>query len=67
MCFKFLVQDSGSSERYALNNLNHLELQTGYTKYDLLGMKALLDIAPNLSTMIIDYLPKIDQDVSNLI
>lgn len=63
---KLLGQKDVSLERYALNNLNHLELPTGYTKYDLLGIAALLYIAPSLSTMILDFLPKIDEDVGIL-
>ncbi|KAB5524466.1 hypothetical protein DKX38_022215 [Salix brachista] len=41
-----------------------LELQTGYTQYDLLGMAALLELCPNLETMILDPLYKIDDDES---
>lgn len=62
--FKLVGQKDVSSERYALNNLNHLELKTGYTKYDLLGIAALLEIAPNLNTMVLNYLPKIEKDES---
>lgn len=64
LCSKLVGQKDVSSERYALDNLNHLELKTGYTKYDLLGIAALLDIAPNLNTMVLNYLPKIEKDVS---
>ncbi|KAF2317825.1 hypothetical protein P3X46_022980 [Hevea brasiliensis] len=59
-----LVPNEFFSEGFLLYNLKHLELQTGYTQYDLLGMAALLKLAPNIETMILDYLFKIDKDES---
>eukprot|EP00258_Populus_trichocarpa_P011281 XP_002319949.3 F-box/LRR-repeat protein At3g26922 [Populus trichocarpa] len=49
---------------FLLYNLKHLELQTGYTTYDLLGMAALLELCPNLETMNLDPLYKIVEDES---
>ncbi|CAK7324958.1 unnamed protein product [Dovyalis caffra] len=49
---------------FLLYNLKHLELQTGYTQYDLLGLAALLEFCPNLETMILNPLYKIDDDES---
>ncbi|KAK9924624.1 hypothetical protein M0R45_032984 [Rubus argutus] len=39
-----------------LQNLNHLELLTGYTQCDLVGMAALLQLCPNLQTVVLDKL-----------
>ncbi|KAM2012074.1 hypothetical protein ACFX1T_023978 [Malus domestica] len=46
------------------NLLNHLELRTGFTQYDLVGMAALLKISPNLEILILDYLCKFSEDES---
>lgn len=53
-------------EGFLLYNLKHLELQTGYTQYDLLGMAALLKFTPNFKSMIFNYLSEIDKDASTL-
>ncbi|ONI18574.1 hypothetical protein PRUPE_3G224000 [Prunus persica] len=45
-----------------IHNLNHLELRTGFTQYDLVGMAALLKLCPNLETKMLDYLFKIEED-----
>lgn len=49
---------------FKLQNVSLLELRTGYTQYDLIGMAALLELCPNLETMILHYLYKIGEDVS---
>ncbi|KAG5229846.1 F-box protein [Salix suchowensis] len=49
-----LAAKDGIPKDFLLHNLKHLELQTGYTQYDLLGM----------ATMILDPLYKIDDDES---
>ncbi|KAB5524590.1 hypothetical protein DKX38_022339 [Salix brachista] len=59
-----LAAKDGIPKDFLLHNLKHLELQTGYTQYDLLGMAALLELCPNLETMILDPLYKIDDDES---
>ncbi|KAJ6291329.1 hypothetical protein OIU76_023402 [Salix suchowensis] len=59
-----LATKDGIPKDFLLHNLKHLELQTGYTQYDLLGMAALLELCPNLETMILDPLYKIDDDES---
>ncbi|XP_065881590.1 F-box/LRR-repeat protein At4g14096-like isoform X2 [Euphorbia lathyris] len=41
-----------------------LELLTGYTQYDLLGMAQLLELTPHMETLILDYLLKVDKDES---
>ncbi|KAJ6306097.1 hypothetical protein OIU78_021428 [Salix suchowensis] len=62
--FNMLAAKDGIPKDFLLHNLKHLELQTGYTQYDLLGMAALLELCPNLETMILDPLYKIDDDES---
>ncbi|WCJ33255.1 F-box/RNI-like superfamily protein [Euphorbia peplus] len=57
-----LVPKEVFSEDFLLYNLKHLELLTGYTQYDLLGMAHLLELAPHLETLILDYLFKLDED-----
>ncbi|KAJ6373859.1 hypothetical protein OIU78_029533 [Salix suchowensis] len=59
-----LAAKDGIPKDFLLHNLKHLELQTRYTQYDLLGMAALLELCPNLETMILDPLYKIDDDES---
>ncbi|KAJ6411299.1 hypothetical protein OIU84_007962 [Salix udensis] len=63
---KKLAAKDGIPKDFLTHNLKHLELQAGYTQYDLLGMAALLELCPNLETMILDPLYKIDDDVSIL-
>ncbi|XP_050215174.1 F-box/FBD/LRR-repeat protein At5g56420-like isoform X2 [Mercurialis annua] len=60
---KFVLKETFSKD-FLLYNLKHLELQTCYTQHDLLGMEALLELAPNVETMILDSLHKIDADES---
>lgn len=55
-----------SSENLVFNNLTSVELHTGYTTYDLLGIAALLESSPNLEILIVIDLFKIDEDVSFL-
>lgn len=55
-----------SPENLVFNNLTSVELRTGYTTYDLLGIAALLECSPNLETLIVNVLLKIDEDVSFL-
>ncbi|VVA35909.1 Hypothetical predicted protein, partial [Prunus dulcis] len=57
--FKFLTSKEDSFPKsFMLHNLNLLELRTGFTQYDLVGMAALLKLCPNLETMILEYLFK---------
>ncbi|KAA8524531.1 hypothetical protein F0562_010954 [Nyssa sinensis] len=53
-----------SSEHFIVSNLNCLELQTGYSKYCLLVIAALLELSPNLVTMILYYVYVMDEDES---
>lgn len=53
-----------SPENLVFNNLTSVELRTGYTTYDLLGIAALLECSPNLETLIVNVLLKIDEDES---
>ncbi|KAL3574540.1 hypothetical protein D5086_025153, partial [Populus alba] len=61
------INDSSFFVKKHTENVNKnltLELQTGYTTYDLLGMAALLELCPNLETMHLDPLYKVVEDVS---
>ncbi|KAK9284264.1 hypothetical protein L1049_023434 [Liquidambar formosana] len=60
--FKFLVRRDVSSGSFLLQSLKYLELRTGYSKLDLLGIAALLEISPNLETMILDEILKVDEE-----
>ncbi|PQP92280.1 F-box/LRR-repeat protein [Prunus yedoensis var. nudiflora] len=63
--FKFLTSKEDSFPKsFMLHNLNLLELRTGFTQYDLVGMAALLKLCPNLETMILEYLFKKRADES---
>ncbi|KAK9285578.1 hypothetical protein L1049_024773 [Liquidambar formosana] len=62
--FKLLAPKDAIPGSFVLKNLTYLELQTGYSDSDLLGMAALFELAPNLDTMILDYLYKISNDES---
>ncbi|KAM5580791.1 F-box/LRR-repeat protein [Rosa sericea] len=62
--FKLLTSKDSFPKTFTLHNLSLLELRTGYTQYDLVGMAAVLELCPNLETMILDYLHKIDVDES---
>lgn len=64
ICPQFLTSKHTFPKSFMLYNLNHLELRTGFTQYDLVGMAALLKISPNLETMVLDYLCKFSEDVS---
>ncbi|XP_068336334.1 F-box/LRR-repeat protein At3g58900-like [Pyrus communis] len=62
--FKFLTSTDSFPESFMLHNLKFLELQTGFTKHDLIGMAALLKHCPNLETMILEYPFKSGEDES---
>ncbi|VVA35908.1 PREDICTED: F-box/LRR-repeat [Prunus dulcis] len=62
--FKFLTSKDSFPKSFMIHNLNHLELRTGFTQYDLVGMAALLKLCPNLETMMLDYHFKIEEDES---
>ncbi|PRQ52916.1 putative F-box domain, leucine-rich repeat domain, L domain-containing protein [Rosa chinensis] len=53
--FKLLTSKDPFSKSFMLHNLNHLELRTGYTQCDLIGLAALLELSPNLKNMTLDY------------
>ncbi|KAL6140070.1 hypothetical protein ACLB2K_058371 [Fragaria x ananassa] len=53
--FKLLTSEDPLSKSFKLHNLNHLELPTGYTHCDLVGLAALLELSPNIENMILDY------------
>ncbi|KAL3509602.1 hypothetical protein ACH5RR_029003 [Cinchona calisaya] len=50
------------SRSFSFNNLKQLELLTGYTKYDLFGLEAVLEICPILETMVLKYSFQTDDD-----
>lgn len=52
------------SGNFYFYNLNHLELQTDYSRSDLLGMAALFKHSPKLETVILDRNLKLDEEVS---
>ncbi|KAL6140075.1 hypothetical protein ACLB2K_058376 [Fragaria x ananassa] len=56
--YKFLISKDPFPKDFTLNNLNYLELRTGYTRYGLVGMAALLALCPNVQTMVLDYTDK---------
>ncbi|PRQ52915.1 putative F-box domain, leucine-rich repeat domain, L domain-containing protein [Rosa chinensis] len=60
--YKLLISEDPFPKDFKLNNLNHLELRTGHTQYDLVGMAALLKLCPNLQTMVLDYLDTMKED-----
>nr|XP_011470496.1 PREDICTED: putative F-box/LRR-repeat protein At3g44080 [Fragaria vesca subsp. vesca] len=47
-----------------LRNLKYLELQTGYTRYDLVGRAALLERCPNLESMVLSSVSTVVEDGS---
>ncbi|KAM5580792.1 F-box/LRR-repeat protein [Rosa sericea] len=61
---KFVTSENPFPKSFKLQNVRLLELRTGYTQYDLVGMAALLELCPNLETMILDHLHKIEEDES---
>ncbi|XP_004293482.1 PREDICTED: F-box/LRR-repeat protein At3g26922-like [Fragaria vesca subsp. vesca] len=63
-CFKLLTSQDSFPKTFMIRNLSLLELRTGYTQHDLVGMAALLELCPNLETLILDYLLKIEVDES---
>ena len=60
-----MISNDRFPENFKLQNVRLLELRTEYTQYDLLGMAGLLLFCPNLETMILDHLHKIEEDVSS--
>lgn len=52
--FELLVKKEILAQDFVLNNLNLLEMRTGYSKTDMLGIAALFELSPNLNTMILD-------------
>lgn len=61
---QLLTSKDPLSKSFKLHNLNHLELPTGYTHCDLVGLAALLELSPNLENMILDYVDNNAKDVS---
>ncbi|XP_050384058.1 F-box/LRR-repeat protein At3g26922-like [Argentina anserina] len=59
---KFMISKDCFPENFKLQNVRLLELRTEYTQYDLIGMVALLQLCPNLETMVLDHLHKLDDD-----
>ncbi|CAN6708194.1 unnamed protein product [Malus baccata var. baccata] len=49
-------------ESFRLHNLKLLELRTGFTQYDLIGMLVLIELSPNLEAMILEHQHKIEAD-----
>ncbi|KAM1599703.1 hypothetical protein ACFX1Q_024874 [Malus domestica] len=62
--FMFLTSKDSFPESFMLHNLKILELRTGFTQYDLVGIAALLKLCLNLETMILGYPRKFDPDES---
>ncbi|KAK9284793.1 hypothetical protein L1049_023970 [Liquidambar formosana] len=53
--FELLASKNVPSERFVLHNLKFLDLWTGYSNTDMLGVAALLERSPNLEMMTINY------------
>ncbi|KAL6128692.1 hypothetical protein ACLB2K_072047 [Fragaria x ananassa] len=62
MWFKLLTPENLFSKTLKLRNLKYLELQTGYTRYDLVGMAALLERCPNLESMVLSSVSTVVED-----
>ncbi|KAL7250354.1 hypothetical protein ACSBR1_012373 [Camellia fascicularis] len=67
VCLKLLASEDVVSKNFVLKNLNFLELRTGHTKSDLLGVAALLECSPNLHTLVVDVFFKMEDDASVVI
>uniref|UniRef100_A0A5B7AX73 F-box domain-containing protein n=1 Tax=Davidia involucrata TaxID=16924 RepID=A0A5B7AX73_DAVIN len=61
--FKLVAAKDLFSGSFLFYNLNYLELTTEYSKSDLLGIAALLEISPNLETMILEPNLKLDEEI----
>ncbi|KAM1716352.1 hypothetical protein ACFX11_024325 [Malus domestica] len=62
--FKFLTSKDTFPKSFMLHNLTVLVLRTGFTQYDLVGMAAMLKLCPNLKTLILEFLFKVEKDES---
>ncbi|KAL6228500.1 hypothetical protein ACLB2K_002449 [Fragaria x ananassa] len=62
--FKLLTPENLFPKTLKLRNLKYLELRTGYTRYDLVGMAALLERCPNLESMVLSSISKMEEDGS---
>ncbi|KAB2610574.1 F-box/LRR-repeat protein [Pyrus ussuriensis x Pyrus communis] len=62
--FKFLTSKNTFPESFVLHNLKLLVLRTGFTRYDLVGMAALLKLCANLETLIVESPFKMEKDES---
>ena len=65
MCPQFLTSKNTFPKSFILHNLKLLVLRTGFTRYDLVGMAALLKLCPNLETLILEHPFKMEKDVSS--
>ncbi|KAH7861041.1 hypothetical protein Vadar_020893 [Vaccinium darrowii] len=59
-----LLQTKDLSEGFAFNNLVYLELETAYTKNDLIGLAAFLELSPKIETLVVDHDDYIEDDGS---
>ena len=66
MCSQLLTPENLFPKTLKLRNLKYLELQTGYTRYDLVGMAALLERCPNLESMVLSSVSTVVEDVRTL-
>ncbi|TQD75851.1 hypothetical protein C1H46_038620 [Malus baccata] len=60
--FKFLTSKDTFPKSFMLHNLTVLVLRTGFTQYDLVGMAARLKLCPNLKTLFLEFLFKVEKD-----
>ncbi|KAL6130948.1 hypothetical protein ACLB2K_069326 [Fragaria x ananassa] len=61
---KLLTPENLFPKTLKLRNLKYLELQTGYTRYDLVGRAALLERCPNLESMVLSSVSTVVEDGS---
>ncbi|KAL3509594.1 hypothetical protein ACH5RR_028995 [Cinchona calisaya] len=55
LCLWLLPSEEASFKTSVFNNLKHLELLTGYTRYDLLGLETLLEKCQKLESMVLEH------------
>ncbi|CAI9090350.1 OLC1v1025107C2 [Oldenlandia corymbosa var. corymbosa] len=64
---RFMHSKIMSNECFELKSLKHLELSTGFTNGDILGLSLLLKQSPVLETLVLDYAYQTEADVSALL
>ncbi|XP_027171189.1 F-box/LRR-repeat protein At3g26922-like [Coffea eugenioides] len=60
----FIHSEMKPDESFQFKNLKHLELKTGYTHSEMVGLAALLMQAPVLETLVLDYVYQTEKEAS---